>query len=192
MISVNSESYYQDPPSGTPPPPPGSDYTTRYPERSSQEYAQPRSGYEPPSGYAQPRPGYVPPSGYAQSGPGYAPPSGYAQPRSGYVPPSGYAQPVYMGVAYVPPMPDPGKGMAIAGFVLGIISVCLLCTLYGAISNLVVGGLGITFSLMGRKSTTSRGLAIAGLVMSIIGVVAALIWAVIIVAIIIASASTPQ
>ena len=92
----------------------------------------------------------------------------------------------------MPPVPDPGKGMAIAGFVLGIISVCLLCTFYGAISNLVVGGLGIAFSLMGRKSRTSRGLAVAGLIMSIIGVVAALIWAVILVALLVAAASAPH
>jgi hypothetical protein len=82
--------------------------------------------------------------------------------------------------------------MAIAGFVLGIISICFICTLYGAITNILIGGLGITFSVMGRKSRTSHGLAIAGLVMSIIGVAVAVIWVAIIIIAIIASAATPQ
>jgi hypothetical protein len=93
---------------------------------------------------------------------------------------------------YVSEIPDPGKGMAIAGFVLGIISVCLICTFYGAIANILIAGLGLTFSAMGQKSRTSRGLATAGLVMSIIGLVVALIWVVIFVIAIIASATAPH
>jgi hypothetical protein len=100
-----------------------------------------------------------------------------------------YAAPVGVLVSEVP---DPGKALAITGFVMGIISVCLICTFYGAVSNLLIGGLGITFSLLGRKSRTSHGLAVAGLIMSIIGVVVALIWMVIIIAIIIAAATTPS
>ena len=82
--------------------------------------------------------------------------------------------------------------MAIAGFVLGIVSVLLICSFYGAVANIVVGGLGITFSAMGRKSITSRGLAIAGLVTSIIGVIAALVWVVIIIGIIAAASTQPH
>ena len=138
----------------------------------------------PGSGYT-----YYPESGsqgYAQPGPppGYAPPPGPA-----FVPPVVYAQPV--GV-YVPEVPDPGKGMAIAGFVLGIISVCFICTWYGAISNIVIGGLGLTFSALGRKSRTSHGLAIAGLVMSIIGLAVAAVWVVVLVMFIIAAATAPH
>ena len=116
--------------------------------------------------------------GYGQPGAGYAPPPGYGQPIPGYGQPGfGYPQQMYPGVMYVQPRPDPGKGMAIAGFVLGIISICLLClTTAGAVANLVVATLGIIFSALGRKSTTSRGLAIAGLVLSIIEAVASAIF----------------
>jgi hypothetical protein len=67
--------------------------------------------------------------------------------------------------------------MAITGFVLGIISICLLClTIYGAVINLIVASLGIIFSVMGRKSRTSHGLSVAGLVMSIIAMVISLLF----------------
>ena len=81
--------------------------------------------------------------------------------------------------------------MAITGFVMGIISILLLCTFYGSFINLIVGGLGITFSAIGRKSSTSRGLAIAGLIMSIIGVVISVLFVVIIIGIIAAAANQP-
>ena len=154
MISVSSQPPYQNTPSGTPPPPPG---YTHYPEQSSQ-------------GYGQSGPGYVPPSGYGQPGPGYMPPSGYAQPGPGYAPPAGYGQPVYPGGGYVPSMPEPGKGMAISGFVLGIISVCLSCVPFVGI---ILAVLGLIFSALGQKSVTARGLAIAGLVLSIIAIAVA-------------------
>ena len=115
----------------------------------------------------------MPPAAYAQPGPGYMPPAGYAQPGPGYVPPAGYAQQFYPGVGYVPPIPDPAKGMAIAGFVLGIISVCLSCV---PIGGSVFAALGITFSALGQKSVTSHGLAVAGLVISIIAMVISVLF----------------
>jgi hypothetical protein len=172
---VDNQPPYQEMPSGTPPPPPGPGFT-HYPGQGSQGYA--------PSG-----PGYGPPPGYPPPGSGYGSPPGYVSPGPAFVPPPVYAP--AMGV-YVSEIPDPGKGMAIAGFVLGIISVCLVCTLYGALANILIGGLGIIFSAMGRKSRTGHGLAIAGLVMSIIGVVVAAIWVAIIIIAIIASAATPD
>jgi len=181
---VDNQPPYQEIPSGTPPPPPGSGFTY-YPEHGAQGYPQPEPGYGPPPGYPPPGPGYGPPPGYPQPGPGFMPPPGYAP----LGPTPVYAQPV--GV-YAPTMPDPGKGMAITGFVMGIVSVLLLCTFYGSFIDLIVGGLGITFSLMGRKSTTSRGLAIAGLVMSIIAVVISVVFVLIIIGIIAAAANTPQ
>lgn len=87
------------------------------------------------------------------------------------MPPGGvYPPPVYPGVVYVQQQPDPGKGMAITGFILGIVSICMLClTTYGAVATIVVAILGVVFSALGRKSRTCHGLAITGLVLSIIG-----------------------
>lgn len=171
---MDNQPPYQERPSA-PPPPPSSSFTY-YPEQGPQGYPQPGPGYGPVPEYPQPGPAYGPPPGYAPSGPGFAPSPVYAQP---------------VGV-YAPAMPDPGKGMAIAGFIMGIISILLLCTFYGSFIDLIVGGLGITFSVMGRKSTTSRGLSIAGLVMSIIGVAVSVIFVLIIIGIIAAAANTPQ
>ena len=71
------------------------------------------------------------------------------------------------------PIPDPAKGMAIAGFVLGIISVCLSCV---PIVGSVVAALGIIFSALGQKTVTIRGLAIAGLIISIIAMALSLLF----------------
>jgi hypothetical protein len=144
--SVSSQPPY-DMPSGTPPPPSGYTY---YPEQQSAPgYGQPGAGgYAPPSGYAQQ-------PGYAQ--PGYAPPSGYAQQP-------GYAQPGYAA------QPDPRRGQAITGFILGLISLILwVIPGIGGFLDILLGILGLIFSVLGLKSTTSRGLAVAGLVLSIIG-----------------------
>jgi hypothetical protein len=82
--------------------------------------------------------------------------------------------------------------MAITGFVLGIISVCLLClTIYGAVVNLIVAALGIIFSALGRKSRTSHGLAVAGLVMSIIAMVISVLFFLVLIGIL-ASISMPH
>src|ERR1700736_1078728 len=81
---------------------------------------QPQGGYPPASGpytpppYGQPQPGYVPPAG------GYPPQQPYipAQyPQAGYPPQSQYPP------VFVPAPAEPGSGMAIAGLVLGILSL---------------------------------------------------------------------
>jgi hypothetical protein len=82
--------------------------------------------------------------------------------------------------------------MAITGFVLGIVSLCLLClTIYGAVINLIVSGLGIVFSAIGRKSRTSHGLAVAGLVMSIIAMVISFVFFLVLIGIL-AAISVPH
>ncbi len=169
---MDNQPPYQETPSGTPPPPPGTGFTY-YPERGSQGYAQPEPGYGPPSGYPPPGPAYMPPPGYPPPGPAYMPPPGYPQPGPGYMPPPRYAQSFLPGGVYVSPIPDPNKGMAIAGFVLGIVSLCLLCV---PVVGTLVAALGIVFSAVGQKSVTSRGLAVAGLVLSIIATVISILF----------------
>jgi hypothetical protein len=71
-----------------------------------------------------------------------------------------------------------GNGLAIAGFVLGVISIVTL-GLFGAIT----GPLGLIFSILGleksnRQGRRHKGLAIAGIVM---GGLTTLLWALLIV-----------
>src|SRR5690554_2477100 len=63
-----------------------------------------------------------------------------------------------------PAVPD-RKGMAVASLVLGIISVVLFCAWYLSLPCAVVG---LILGILSLKSS-DRGMAIAGLVLSIIG-----------------------
>ncbi|MET0930437.1 MAG: DUF4190 domain-containing protein [Aeromicrobium sp.] len=123
----------------------------------------PDHGQTPPPGYGQVPPAYgqVPP-GYGQVPPGY-----------GQVPPAyGQAPPGY-GYGYQAPPKTNGK--AVAGLVLGIVSI-LFCYL-----GLLIGPVAIILSVMAGREITAqppgtaggKGMATAGLVTGIIGTV---IW----------------
>jgi hypothetical protein len=88
---------------------------------------------------------------------------------------------------------QPGQpGIAIAGLVLGIISILspILCGVFA----LPVGVAGIICSILGRNQARERGvptnMATAGLVCSIIGTVLAIIFAIAIGAVIISTHSS--
>ena len=86
-----------------------------------------------------------------------------------------YQQPVYQSPAFSQPIPQmttvPGKGMAVASLVLGIVSLVFFCVWYIALScgivGLILGGIA-----MNKAKTVGmrNGLAVAGLVCSCIGV----------------------
>lgn len=61
--------------------------------------------------------------------------------------------------------------MAIVSLVLGIVSVVTAWFGYLSILGLACGVVGIVLAAKGRKIETQKGLATAGLVLSIIGVV---------------------
>lgn len=124
---------------GYPPPPPG-------------PAAQPmgQAGYPPPPAFAYPPP-------YTA---GLPPFSAYPPPSSAYPPPP---------MAYAAPYPaqtGQGDGMAVAGFILGIISIPMAVS---AFCGLIFGALGLVFSLRGRASIRNHNWAIAGIVLSCIG-----------------------
>ena len=79
------------------------------------------------------------------------------------------------------PVVAPTNGMAVAGMIMGILSLVLLCCTYGLPFNM----LGIIFSAVALKQLKTnplqqgRGMAIAGLIMSIIGSVLFLVLLVI-------------
>ena len=139
--------------------------------------------------FASSNPYAAPPAGptmYRSPANSYAPPAGPTMYRSPAVPPYGtppvpgvYASP-YMQAPYG--MVDPNAGKATTGLVLGIItavsslvgwlsSLLGIFALLGFVAFLVCGVLGIVFSALGRRSTTKRGAATAGLILSIIGLV---------------------
>lgn len=141
------------------------------------EYAPP--GYTPPPTYAaptQPAPPYgSPPYG---STPGGAPwpqhgtqPSPYPGQPYGYPPP--YA------TAYPPPRT--GNGKAIAGLVLGIISIVFCFT---SIIDLVPVILAVVFGTLGlneaRRGAGGRGTAIAALICAALGAILAITFTVVV------------
>jgi uncharacterized protein DUF4190/uncharacterized protein DUF6264 len=141
------------------------------------EYAPP--GYTPPF---QPQPAQQPPPGYGQDPqygqppqPGY--PTQYPAPYQGYGAPP---PPAYHGYA----QPGTGSnGKAVAALVLGIVSIVMFwLSFFDAvfiILALIFGILGLSDSR--RRGGTGRGMAVAGLVCMGVGVVAAVIFTVVLV-----------
>lgn len=71
------------------------------------------------------------------------------------------------------------KGLAIAGLIFGIVSLCAAWFGYGAIAGIVAGIVGIILSVLASKSYKAigqkSGMATAGLILSIIGLVLSVI-----------------
>ncbi|HKS70575.1 MAG TPA: hypothetical protein VJQ45_09140 [Ktedonobacterales bacterium] len=109
--------------------------------------------------------------------PGYsAGPAPHYPPTAAYPPPPPYYPPSYVPYGYPlpyfqPPVADPGSGAAVASLILGIVSAfvtflvfvpCLpLIGLGAAVAGIITGALGL-------KSTTRHGMAVAGVVTSVI------------------------
>ncbi len=101
----------------------------------------------------------APPSAGYQAGPGYP------QPNAGFAP-YGYPYPMMPMAAQLP------KGLAITGMVLGIVGVCTSLFYIGG----VVGIVGLVFSIIAirkanRGVADGKGMAIAGLVTSIVAII---------------------
>jgi hypothetical protein len=135
------------------------------------EYAPP--GYTGPTIPSTPPTPYGPPAAGASGNPFANPPgTPYGPPPLGYGAPPPYPYgapppPPYHGY----PPPPTGNGKAVAGLVLGILSI-LLCLLSILDGLLIIPGL--VFSLIALSESKSRqgsgrGLAIAGLVCTIVG-----------------------
>lgn len=92
-----------------------------------------------------------------------------------------YAQPI----AYRQPVQSKTNGMAIASLVLGILWIGGL----GSVLAVIFGYLGKNQINASGGTESGRGLAIAGIVLGIVGIVGAIAWLLLIVAV--ASTSTP-
>jgi hypothetical protein len=140
-----------------------------YPYQDGTQNAYPPSGpYNttdaPGSGQQQPFTGYPPQPDPAYPQPGYAPPQPY------YVPPNApgmYApqQAGYIGVAGVPTQ---ANGPGIASLVLGIVGII---TFWFPFVGLAVSIVGLALATVGMKRIQGKGIAIAGLVLTIIALV---------------------
>jgi hypothetical protein len=105
-----------------------------------------------------------PPSLFGSSGASVPPPPPAAPPgsRFGEVP---VGQPQWAH----PPRPGGTNGLAIAGFVLGLLWLCGLGSLLGVIFGFVA------LSQIRRSNQSGRGFAIAGIVLGIIGIIATVV-----------------
>lgn len=134
-------------------------------------YAAPAAGQDgagtsaPGGAYAQPGGSYPPAAGssYPQPGGSYPPAGGasYPQPGAGY-PAGGYAQAPYASGQYQPPASSRTDGVSIAALITGILGTGVVA--------IVLGVLGLRRTK--RNGTQGRGLAIAGLVLGGLGVLA--------------------
>ncbi len=145
---------------------------------------QPSEGNDPLHPAGQP----VGPN-YPSQPPTYQPPTyqpGYgAGPQPGYPPPpAGPSQPLYGAgqPGYPPPPPPPmqpmaygvqrpartgqGDGMAVAGLILGILSIASAMV---GVCGFIFGVLGLIFSISGRQSIRNQTWATAGLALSGVG-----------------------
>jgi hypothetical protein len=79
---------------------------------------------------------------------------------------------------YGEPAAAPRNGAGIAGLVLGIVALLLCFTVLGAVISLLLAIVGLVLSIVGlrrvrRRRATNRGVAIAGLVLNVLGLLAA-------------------
>jgi hypothetical protein len=152
------------------------------------------AGPEPELGPGPPPPAQAPPP---QAPPAYPtqqyPPQ--QPPPPGY-PPYGWQQPPPAGWGYPPQAAQPDNGPAVTGFVLSLVSAGLLFV-SGGISSIVSIGCSIAAIVFARKGKAkvergetqkNRGLAQAGFIIGIVGLVlsvlATVVWGLILVALI--------
>ncbi|HVB24956.1 MAG TPA: hypothetical protein VNG51_23675 [Ktedonobacteraceae bacterium] len=134
-----------------PPNPDWQNNSQQQPDYSQNGYAQQHTQYEQPP--------YVQPTEYAQPDP-------YAQPLPNmYAPPHNlYGE---MAQQYAPAS-DSRAGFAIAGLILGILSIL---SSWIPICGLPLPIIGIVMSALGRRSFSHRTMAMVGLILSIAAIV---------------------
>lgn len=91
-----------------------------------------------------------------------------------------YQQPIYQQPVYQQPVSNSGRGMGVAALVMGIVSCCLFWIPYVNTVCLLMCIAGIILSSISMKKAraagVSAGIAVAGLVVSIVGLVLSLLF----------------
>lgn len=152
-----------------------------------------QSQAEPVTSYNSPPPQW----GYPQ--PYGATPSQSSQPSSMPWPAQGQWQPAYTPIisvypvddaALVAPKPEKNRGLALAGFILGIACVFVCAGLFSGITALAIISwlgdfplsiVGVVLSALGCRSTSRRALAITGLVLSSIAFLLFLLFTIVVI-----------
>lgn len=134
-------------------------------ENHSQDFTNQGEGYTPAPGSPAYQTGETesqPQSGGQYSGPQYSNPQYNGQ----------YNGQFNGGQGYVPPQQNEPKGYAIAGMVLGIVSIVCCCSPYIGIG---AGVLALVFSIIVlSQNRAGRGMAIAGVICGAIGLLLAI------------------
>lgn len=162
------------------------DYTNQY-TQPSQNYS---NQYDQTQGYApyNPQNNYSNQNTYGQNN--YSNQNTPVQQydcNNQYAQPQQYSDPYSSQYTPYNANPSDKKGMAIASMILGIVSVCICCFWYIAIFTAIIGlVLGIVSM---KKNEGGRGMAIAGIITSIVAI-AAIIFVIIYVFVILGTASS--
>ncbi|MGO8946175.1 MAG: DUF4190 domain-containing protein [Ktedonobacterales bacterium] len=118
---------------------------------------------------------------YTQDPP-YPPPPypPYGQPTAAAAPGQSNAspgvQPVYVPYAVAVPGSGPGDGMALTSMILGIISAAIGWIPFCGVVVLAPAIVGIVLGALGLKSQNRRGMAIAGIILSVVGIALATVF----------------
>lgn len=149
----------QNPYDNYPPNPDWQNNQQQQPDYGQNGYIQQPTQYDQ-SPYEQPS--YVPPTEYAQPDP-------YAQQQPNmYAPPNPYGQMAQQYAPVAAPASDSRGGFAIAGLVLGILSILSSWIPFCGLPLPIVG---IVMSALGRRSYSHRTMALVGLILSIVAIV---------------------
>ncbi len=154
---------------------PYSNENPQYPQTPPTQYAA--GEYIPPTVYAQPP---VNPYGQPPVNPyGQPPVNPYGQqqvdPYAQQQPANPYGQQQVYGAPpqyYAVPPREPGRGQALAGMILGIISL-VICWI--PLLGIPVSIVGLILALLGRRSVSRKGMALAGIILSAIGLILTII-----------------
>lgn len=74
--------------------------------------------------------------------------------------------------------PQPSNGMAVASLVLGIVSIIAAIIPFVGLISWILAPLGLIFGFLSMNKPTGRGMAIAGLITSGIGLLICILWVV--------------
>jgi hypothetical protein len=129
-----------------------------YGQSPTRQWGQPEDDFRPP--YTQDPP-------IAASYPQFAQ-QGYPPPPPQSAGPVG--QPIYVPV---PVTSAPGDGMALTSMILGIVAAAIGWVPLCGIVALAPAIVGVVLGALGLKSERRRGMAIAGIILSVIGIVLA-------------------
>lgn len=116
-------------------------------------------------------PGEIPPVPPVENGMGNIPPVPPVNNSFGSIPP--YGSNVDMNMGMQPQPQKSGKdGLAIAGMIIGIVSIVFMCFNW---VDALIAVVGLILSILGLKSLRRRGMAVAGTICSVVGLVGSIL-----------------